>query len=238
MLALAVITRRRLGQPLLCAGMARALWSPQRYKIIERELIPGADLREADLNALQRAGLFVFPDMRQFARRRLIAGGYEAGIMIAGWDLPFLVSRFARRVRFGRDSASRHLTLDLTEDPSDPRARVTAFDGTRSQITWTRFRGSRGREEEGRDIFPGLFLDLQVHAHMYSAERLTFAEACALFGVTRPDLALADEVTEALLQGLFDTLGATVDLASAIIAEWNKIGGAAAPVPSPHPRIP
>jgi len=237
MLSLAVITRPRLGQSLLCAGMARAVWSRGRYRIIERELVPGAELQAAHLGAPRADSVHVFQDLREFARRRLIAGGYEAGIMIAGWDMPFLLSRFARAVRFGRDTACRHMTLVLTGDPWDPRVKITAWDGTRSQINWTRFAGSSDREEEGHDVFPGLFLDLQEQAHMYSAERLTFAEACALFGVNPPqDLAPADEVTDEVVRNLFDALRATVDQTSALIGEWNKIGGAAVPVPSPHPH--
>lgn len=235
LLALAVLTRPRLGQPLLCAGAARAVWSQGQYQIIERGLVPGADLRAADLNVLRGARIRLFRDALDFSRRRLIAGGYEAGIMPGGWDLPFLLSRFARDVRFGRDTASRHMTLDLTGSPWDPRIRVTAWDGTRSRIAWTRFAASRGREEDGHDVFPGLFLDLLEHAHMYSPERLTFAEACVLFGVTPPpDLPPADEITEESVGHLFDALRATVDLASALVNEWNKIGGAAARVPSPH----
>jgi len=237
MLALVVLTRPRLGQPLLCAGLARAVWSQGRYRIIERELVPGADLQAADLDVLRSAGVRVFRDPREFARRRLIAGGYEAGLMIAGWDVPFVLSRFARHVRFGRDSASRHMTLDLTGYPWDPRARITAWDGTRSRIAWTRFKGSRGREEDDHDVFPGLFLDLQEHAGMYAQERLTFGEACALFDVApSPSLAPSDTISEDTITGLFDALRATVALASALMMEWNRIGGAAARVPSRHPH--
>jgi len=236
MLALAVLTRPRLGQPLLCAGVARAVWSQGRYRIIERGLVPGADLRATDLDVLRGAGVRLFHDALDFSRRRLIAGGYEAGMMPAGWDLPFVKSRFARSVRFGRDTASRHMTLDLTGSPWNPRVRVTAWDGTRSRVTWTRFAGSRGREEDGHDIYTGLFLDLQEHAHMYSSERLGFAEACALLGIAPPaDLAPTDEITEETVRHLLDALRATVELASALVTEWNRIGGAAAHVPSPHP---
>lgn len=236
LLALAVLTRPCLGQPLLCAGVARAVWSGGRYGIIERGLVPGADLRATDLDVLRDAGGHLFRDALDFSRRRLIAGGYEAGMMLAGWDLPFLLSRFARRVRFGRDAASRHMTLDLTGSPWDPCVQITAWDGTRSRIAWTRFAGSRGREEDGHDVFPGFFLDLLEHAHMYSPQRLTFAEACALFGVVpAPELGPTDEITEETVHDLLDALRAIVDLASAVVTQWNLIGGAAARVPSRHP---
>ncbi len=238
LLALAVITRPRLGQPFLCAGAARARWSRGRYRIIEQEMVPGADLREADLDVLRGAGGRLFLDALDFSRRVLIAGGFEAGIMLAGWDLPFILSRFGRDVRFGRDPASRHMTLPLTGDPWDPRLRITAWDGARSKLGWTRSKGSRGREVDGHDVFPGLFFDLQRHAHMYSSERLTFAEACALFDVAPPpDLAPTEEITEETIRHLLDALRATVNLASALVNEWNRIGGAAAHVPSPHPRV-
>ncbi len=228
LLALAMLTRPRLGQPLLCAGAARAVWSRGRYWIVEWGMVPGADLRAADLDVLRSAGVRLFHDALDFSRRRLIAGGYEGGIMLAGWDLPFLMSRFAREVRFGRDAASRHMTLSLTGSPWDPRVRVTAWNGTRSRIAWTRFAGSRGREENGHDVYAGLFLDLQEHAHMYSSERLTFAEACALFSVTAPsEVAPTDEITEEMIRSLHETLHATVDLTSALVSEWNRIGGAA-----------
>lgn len=237
MLALAVLMRPRLGQPLLCAGAARAVWSQGRYRIVEWEMVPGADLGAVELGVLRSAKVHCFHDTLESSRRRLIAGGYEAGMMLAGWDLPAVLSRFARDVRFGRDPASRHMTLDLTGSPWDPRLRITAWDGTRSSVTWTRFAGSRGREEDGHDVFPGLFLDLQEHTHMYSSQRLAFAEACALFGVTPPpDLEPADELTEDGVHHLLDAPRAAVELASALVTEWNRIGGAAARVPSPHPQ--
>ncbi len=238
LLALAVITRPRIGQPFLCAGAARARWLRERFRIVNWTMTAGNGLGAHDLHMLRSTGARFFPDALDFSRRVLIAGGFEAGIMLAGWDLPFILSRFARDVRFGRDSTSRHMTLPLTGAPWNPRLRITAWDGTRSKLGWTRFKGSRGREVDGHDVFPGLFFDLQRHAHMYSSERLTFAEACALFDVAPPpDLAPTDEITEEAIRHLLDALRATVDLASALVNEWNRIGGAAAHVPSPHPRV-
>src|SRR5436309_12664135 len=37
LLALAVVTRPRLGEPLLCAAVARAVWSRGHYRIVEWE---------------------------------------------------------------------------------------------------------------------------------------------------------------------------------------------------------
>ena len=72
---------------------------------------------------------------------------------------------------------------------------------------------------------------------MYSPERFTLAEACTLFGVAPvSEIPPADEITEETGHNLLDALCATVDLASAVIAEWNKIGGVAARVPSRHPH--
>jgi hypothetical protein len=214
----------------------RASWTRGKYRITQWELVPGANLRASDLGAIDSAGVSVFKDPLHFARRGLIGGGYEAGIMIPAWDIPFILGRFALGVRFGRDIAARHMTLDLMGSPWDPRVRIAAWDGARSRVAWTRFAGSRGREEKGRDVFPGLFFDLNQHAHMYSPDRMTFTEACELFNVAAPPaLVPSEEITVAALHSLRDTLRATVDLALAIVTEWNKIGGAAARVPSQHP---
>jgi hypothetical protein len=118
-IVLGIVTRPQLGTPLAVAAVGRAEWQGGRYLLIEQRLVPGDDLLDAERHALRQSGFYVWKSRHDFSRRVLIAGGYEAGIMVGAWDLRFVLSRFALDVRFGRQATARHMTCPFVVCATD-----------------------------------------------------------------------------------------------------------------------
>jgi hypothetical protein len=242
-MVVAVTCRRVEGEELVCAVVRHEALERGRWKLVEEVLAAGDSCSSEERQVLRAAGLPVW-DRRTAARRRIVAAGYEAGAALAGWDLAFTLSRFAEGARCGKSPFDRHIVLDFTGSPWDPRLEVLpGSDGF--LYRWQRFKGWRGREaweigpdgaRRACDVYRGDFWDLHHHARMFAPESdIDLDDACRLYGVRppRPFGLHIDSVTSDVVSALRDRARALGELAHVMICDWNRIGGPARRVPCP-----